>query len=119
MLLSNRLRFLRNRFGYSQAALVEALAISRMAYTQYESGNREPNLETLILLSELYGVSLDYLLGLSDLSISPTLSVRERTLLSQLDRLTADRRQIVFHTLQHELGQQILSDAVQMRQPPW
>lgn len=110
LLLTDRLRWFRKRFGYSQAAVAEALSISRMAYTQYESGHREPGLDTLIRLAQLYDVSLDYLLGLSDLSPLPQLSAHESFLLSQLDRLADDRRQAVFHTLQHELGEQILSD---------
>ncbi|MCI8400581.1 MAG: helix-turn-helix transcriptional regulator [Lachnospiraceae bacterium] len=116
MQLSNRLRRLRNRFGYSQAALAKALAVSRMAYTQYESGHREPSLHTLILLTQIYGVSLDYLAGLSDLSHLPELSDREKFLLSQLDRLADDRRQNVFQALQHQLGEQILSDSQSYRE---
>lgn len=111
MLLPDRLKLLRNRFGYSQEALSKTLSISRMAYTQYETGHREPSLKTLIVLAQVYNVSLDYLLGLSDLSHLPVLSSGERFLLSQLDRLADDRRQTVFRTLQHELGEQILSDS--------
>ncbi len=112
MLLPDRLKLLRNRFGYSQEALSKTLSISRMAYTQYETGHREPSLKTLIVLAQVYNVSLDYLLGLSDLSHLPVLSSGERFLLSQLDRLADDRRQTVFRTLQHELGEQILSDSI-------
>ena len=83
-----------------------------MSYTQYETGHREPSLKTLIVLAQVYNVSLDYLLGLSDLSHLPVLSSGERFLLSQLDRLADDRRQTVFRTLQHELGEQILSDSI-------
>lgn len=110
MLLADRLRWLRKNFGYSQAALADTLSISRMAYTQYESGHREPGLDILVHLARIYHVSLDYLLGVTDLSHLPQLSSRESYLLSQLDRLADDRRQNVFQTLQHELGEQILSD---------
>lgn len=115
MLLSDRLRELRNRFGYSQAALADMLSISRMAYTLYESGRREPGLETLLMLARLYDVSLDYLLGRSDLSTLPSLSFEEHFYLSQLGRLADNRRQAVFRALQHELGEQILSDAQESR----
>ena len=110
MLFSNRLRWLRNRFGYSQAYLADALSISRMAYTQYESGHREPSLETLIQLASIYNVSLDFMLGLSDLSRMPQHNLDEGYLLSQFDRLTEERRRNVFRVLQHELGEQLLSD---------
>lgn len=111
MLFSNRLRWLRNRYGYSQAALAEELSLSRMTYTQYESGHREPNLETLLHLSKIFHVSTDFLLGVSDLSHMPELSPQESYLISQFDRLTDERRHHVFQVLQHELGQQLLSDA--------
>lgn len=110
MNLAERLRSLRTHFGYSQAMLAEKLAVSRMAYTQYESGSREPGLETLIVLAEIYQVSTDFLLGISDLSRLPSLSPQEKILLSQLDRLADERRQQVFHTLKAKLGEQILSD---------
>ncbi len=110
MLFSDRLRLLRRRSGHSQSALAEVLSISRMAYTQYESGHREPNLETLRLLSQFYNVSLDYLLGNTDLPRLPELSAHESYLLSQIDRLAEERRQQVFQSLQHELGLQILSE---------
>lgn len=110
MSLAERLRLLRTHFGYSQAALAEKLSVSRMAYTQYESGHREPGLNALIILAEVYNVSIDFLLGISDLSRLPALSSQEKILLSQLDRLADERRQQVFHTLKSKLGEQILSD---------
>ena len=110
MSLAERLRLLRTHFGYSQAALAEKLSVSRMAYTQYESGHREPGLNALIILAEVYHVSIDFLLGISDLSRLPALSSQEKILLSQLDRLADERRQQVFHTLKSKLGEQILSD---------
>jgi len=112
MLLSDRLRQLRLRYGYSQAFLAEELSISRMAYTQYESGHREPPLEILIHLAQMYQVSLDYLLGLSDLSRPPNLSPQESYLFSQLDRLAGKRRERVLQILQQELGYQVLSDSL-------
>ena len=112
MLLSDRLKQLRLRFGYSQAFLAEELSISRMAYTQYESGHREPPLEILIHLAQMYQVSLDYLLGLSDLSRSPNLSPQESYLFAQLDRLAGKRREHVLQILQQELGSQLLSDSL-------
>jgi len=112
MLLSDRLRQLRLRYGYSQAFLAEELSISRMAYTQYESGHREPPLEILIHLAQMYQVSLDYLLGLSDLSRPPNLSPQESYLFSQLDRLAGKRREHVLQILQQELGYQVLSDSL-------
>ena len=91
--------------------MAEKLSLSRMAYTQYETGHREPGLDTLLHIAQVYNVSLDYLLGVSDLSHLPVFSPQENHLISQLDRLAEDRRQHVFQSLQQELGHQILSDS--------
>ena len=118
MLLSDRLKQLRLRFGYSQAFLAEELSISRMAYTQYESGHREPPLEILIHLAQMYQVSLDFLLGISDLSRLPQLFPQESYLFSRLDRLSERGREHVFQALQQELGHQLLSDLLIFHEPP-
>ena len=54
---------LRKRNGYSQEALAEKLNISRQAISKWERGESTPDTDTLITLSQLYGVSLDELIG--------------------------------------------------------
>ena len=46
--------------------LCAELGISIMTYYRYERGDREPSLSTLVALADLFGVSLDYLVGRSD-----------------------------------------------------
>lgn len=66
MRLHERLVNLRKTHGYTQQRVAEALGISRGAYANYEIGTREPDAETLSALAELYGVSVDYLVGRTD-----------------------------------------------------
>lgn len=54
---------LRKEKGVTQKDLAEYLQISRQAYANYEAGNRNPDFETLIKISEYFEVSVDYLLG--------------------------------------------------------
>ena len=54
---------LRKEKGVTQKDLAEYLQISRQAYANYEAGNRSPDYETLIKISEYFEVSVDYLLG--------------------------------------------------------
>ncbi len=61
--LGSNLADLRKRNGYSQEALAEKLNISRQAISKWERGESTPDTDTLILLSELYNVSLDELIG--------------------------------------------------------
>lgn len=49
--------------GYTQAQMAEKLEISRSTYTNYEIGNRSPDLETLERISEVLECSLDELFG--------------------------------------------------------
>lgn len=46
----------------SQAQLAKALHISPSALGMYEQGRREPSIDILIMLSNLFRVSLDYLI---------------------------------------------------------
>lgn len=43
--------------------LADFLGISVRAYRYYESGEREPNLSTLMRLADFYGISVDTLIG--------------------------------------------------------
>ncbi|MGV4321287.1 helix-turn-helix domain-containing protein [Bacillus mojavensis] len=61
---SNRLKELRKSKGdkISQGDVASAIGISQSAYASYEQGNREPNIERLIMISKYFGVSLDFLI---------------------------------------------------------
>ena len=49
--------------GLSQKAVATFLEVSERAYQHYELGTREPNIDTLVKLADLFNVSLDYLCG--------------------------------------------------------
>lgn len=61
--LGNRLRMLRERANMTQEQVAKRLGITRPAYTQYETGVRNPDPDTLARLADVYGVSTDYILG--------------------------------------------------------
>lgn len=54
---------LRTKAGMSQEELAEKVFVTRQAVSRWENGETVPNTETLKLLSELYNVSIDTLLG--------------------------------------------------------
>ena len=64
--LAKRLKEVRLDRGMSQAQVSKALGLSRNAYTNYELGLREPSISILKQLCEIFEVSADYLIGLSD-----------------------------------------------------
>lgn len=63
----NRIKELRTEFGITQADLAKLLKISDRAVGYYEKGEREPDNETLIKIAEYFKVSVDYLLGRTDI----------------------------------------------------
>ncbi len=54
---------LRTKHGLSQDALAEKVFVTRQAVSRWENGETVPNTDTLKLLSGLYGVSINTLLG--------------------------------------------------------
>ncbi len=58
-----RLRELREKFGYTQDYVAEAIKISRITYVRYENDMRNVRGPELQALADLYCVSVDYLLG--------------------------------------------------------
>lgn len=57
------LRELRTRKGLTQDELAERVFVTRQAVSRWESGETTPNVETLKLLSKLFDVSINTLLG--------------------------------------------------------
>ena len=54
---------LRKKHDLTQDALAEKLFVTRQAVSRWESGETTPNIETLKALSQLFGVSINTLLG--------------------------------------------------------
>lgn len=61
MALYKNLKRVRMRTGKSQLEVANSVGISNAALSNYETGYREPDLETLKQLAVYYGVSLDEL----------------------------------------------------------
>lgn len=61
MNLSEKLQLLRKKNGLSQEELADKLGISRQAISKWESGQSMPDLNKLVILSELYNVTIDSL----------------------------------------------------------
>ena len=63
MYLGANLKFLRKKSGKTQDALSSEVNIGRTTIANYEAGISEPNIETLLMFSRFYGVSLDVLMS--------------------------------------------------------
>ncbi|MGW8822268.1 helix-turn-helix domain-containing protein [Paenibacillus lautus] len=60
---NERLRELRSKKGLSQQELSNRLGFNRATYARYETGNTQPDFDTLQKLADFFDVSTDYILG--------------------------------------------------------
>lgn len=96
-IIKDRLRTLREMQSKSQQDIANLLSISRTSYNKYETGVHDPSIETLLLLSDYYNVSVDYLLGHdAELAVSDKFTDDEI-------RLVLDYRKCAEKELFHEL----------------
>jgi transcriptional regulator with XRE-family HTH domain len=58
-----RIAELREKRGWKQEELAQILGITRAALSHYEKNRRKPDFDTLTKLANLFGVSIDYLIG--------------------------------------------------------
>ena len=61
-----RIRDLREDHDWTQKQLAAKLNCSQQVYSNYELGQRDIPTDILIKLARLYGVTTDYILGLTD-----------------------------------------------------
>jgi len=68
MTIADKLIRLRKKSGMTQEELAEKMDVSRQAVSKWESGQTVPDLGKIVQLSELFGVTTDYLLkdGIED-----------------------------------------------------
>lgn len=62
MILADKIIRLRKKNGWSQEELAEKMEVSRQAVSKWESAQTIPDLEKILKLSNLFGVTTDYLL---------------------------------------------------------
>lgn len=66
MTLGQRIQELRKQNGMSQESLGERLGVSRQAVSKWEGDNGIPELDTLIAMSRIFGITVGQLLGVED-----------------------------------------------------
>ena len=60
--MADRIQYLRKSKGISQEELADKVGVSRQAVSKWESEQSTPDVEKIILLSDLFEVTTDYLL---------------------------------------------------------
>lgn len=64
--LGNNLKQLRQKMGLRQEDVAKMVGVERSTLANWERGAKQPSVEMLVKLSQLYGVSLDELVGLNN-----------------------------------------------------
>lgn len=97
MYLSQNIRYLRKKKGLSQEKLAELLG--RKSYTtiqKWETGDSEPAFETVVAMSEIFGVNLNDIVYKNleyDSILEDALSDQEQTLLALYRNLNASGKE--------------------------
>ena len=77
MILADKIIDLRKKNGLSQEELAEKMNVSRQSVSKWEGAQSVPDLNKIIMISEIFGVSTDYLL--KDTLDAPEGEVREES----------------------------------------
>ncbi len=95
----NRIRLLREKAGMKQSELGKMLNVKDAAISKYETGKIPLTADTLTSLSEIFNVSVDYILGLSDASedtpiYTPLADNPSRSLRYWVEKNSIDRKEL-------------------------
>ena len=96
MNFSENLKRIRKKSGYTQQEIAERLSVAQATVANYERGVRIPDIDTLIELSKIFGVSMDELIGVhTQPERKPSDSSRwERAMEQYADMSPDERRRI-------------------------
>ncbi len=104
--LGARIAQLRKDAGLSQQAVADALELAQQTYANYEVARARPPVSMLPVLAELFGVSVDELLGLNKNGAGkrgPTPLLQKQ--IERLNRLPKAQQKIVLKMLDGVLSQ--------------
>lgn len=85
MTLADKILKLRKEKGLSQEAFAEQLGVSRQSVSKWESGTAIPDTEKILAMSELFGVSTDYLLKNEEAEIPVQNEERKEAFMDEKD----------------------------------
>ncbi len=106
--IGSRIRKLRNAQGWTQGELAEKLEISPSTVGMYEQGRRKPDGEMLVKLCEVFSVSTDSLLGVSEPTREATDIIKEMS-----DRIRRDKGIMLNGAPMSEVDREKLLDAIE------
>ena len=82
MTIADRIQSLRKSKGMSQEELADAVGVSRQAVSKWESEQATPDLEKVVIMSDIFEVTTDYLLK----GIEPVKTDDHKTMADVIDQ---------------------------------
>lgn len=64
--IGERIKEIRQEKGLTQTELANKIGISQAGITKWETGDRDPSTDCVILLAKFFDVTTDFLLGVDD-----------------------------------------------------
>lgn len=95
---SERLTQLREDRGLKRQEVADALGISRASLEYYEKGQRKPDIEVAARIAKYYGVSTDYLVGVSAAQVTASENETLKTVCDYLRISEASAEQVSYLT---------------------
>lgn len=115
--MSNKLLRLKELRGKkTQEYIARHIGITQRCYQNYESGSRQADYDTLIKLSQYFGVSIDYLLGVTPDSVFTAADYASGITDTQKERITAIEMLMLdtFRQIGTEYGEQGQERAIEI-----
>lgn len=69
-MFGERIKEMRQKSNMTQETLGKLIGVGKTTVSQYESETRSPDINTFIKLSDIFGCSIDYLVGKEDFNKS-------------------------------------------------
>lgn len=103
-----RLMSLRKARNLTQGQMAEQLQMNRSTYTCYEIGTSMPNVTTMCAIADIFNVTLDYLMGRSDVlqneGVGESDNAAQELQMLERYRLLNEKRQRLVREMIKELG---------------
>lgn len=97
----NRIKELREARGMTQIRLSIELEVSQETISAYEKEKYFPSYQSLLKLSEIFGASIDYIMGLSDkMTVERSLDKQDEIILSMLRTVDASKKEKIMAYIQ-------------------
>lgn len=99
MTFAERLKIARKAANFTQDYVAAELCVTPTTYSRYEKGTREPNVEGIKILANLFDVSADFLINTNKYNKDAVLNETEKKLLTLFRELNNQGKNYIMDTI--------------------